>query len=173
MARPRKPVEEKILRYQVYLPMAQMERLKLIYSALRQGYKVYIEGEDVRKVKAFPAIDPDSDIFKKPRKRKQTFGVSPQEFYSKMNIPMPEPKPKPTTEFIGRVEWQKSKAMVKIYRQVFPDERYGWEEPSKLLESFILEKVMPQYQRLKRADSDRDINEIMTEIYDIWRKENG
>lgn len=60
--------------------------------------------------------------------------------------------------------------MVDVYRQVFIDEKVGYEDPSEEVETFIFNN-MGIFSELRKAKSNEEIDKIMTTLYNIYKGE--
>lgn len=125
-------------------------------------FKIMIDERD------FPKLE----TYARKLKTRAKFGIDAREFLKEKGIDLSEmglsvSESEELETAVGN--WQEEPFMMEVYRQAYIDETVGYVEPSEELSRFIQsELVFPYFKKLKSAKSNKEINEAMSKILEIY-----
>ena len=125
-------------------------------------FKVMVEERDIPKLEEFA----------RNLQKRAKFGIDAREFLKEKGIDLSEmglsvSEAQELEADAG--SWQEEPFMMEVYRQAYIDESVGYVEPSPELSEFIQsELVFPYFKKLKSAKSNKEINEAMSKMLEIY-----
>lgn len=114
---------------------------------------------------------PELEKFLRGLETRASFGIDVRDFLNSKNLKAEELNCDAVDEIYKNLtDWRNEKFMVDVYRQVFIDEKVGYEDPSEEVETFIFNN-MGIFSKLRKAKSNEEIDKIMTTLYNIYKGE--